>query len=92
MSVFRLGDRVYCLGKTCDAGVDVKGQVGTVCDLGAQNYPHIGVRWDEYENWKHTCDHNCEDGHGWYVHAEDLELIGAACPEEEFEIEMSEVF
>ena len=89
MSTFQVGDRVYCLSVT-NTGKEVGHQFGVVCDT-SENYPPIGVRWDEEQRWMHNCDGNCEERHGWYVFEEDLEFVDRECPQDDCEIVMGDL-
>lgn len=89
MSAFQVGDRVYCLCAT-ETGKDVGNQLGVVCDT-SENYPPIGVRWDEERRWMHNCDGNCDARHGWYVFEEDLELVYCEYPQDDCEIVMGDL-
>lgn len=65
---FRVGDRVIVsVEHDPEYGVR-RGQTGIVCDISSMKNPlNIGVRWDEAKDAFHTCNMNCDDGHGWFV-------------------------
>lgn len=54
------------------------GETGTVRDIVSLE-PPIGVEWDTYNGLRHNlpCSPGCycQIGHGWYVYADDLEII-----------------
>lgn len=81
---FQNGDRVrYVAGGDWDTYL-VVGELGTVVDLREQNY--IGVAWDAEHKGFHTCNGNCENGHGLYVGSHDIEPADDG-PEQDFEID-----
>lgn len=70
---FYVGGRVVLLadGNGYDGNpAMVEGITGTVCSTGSR----CGVRWDLEFQKGHTCNGKCENGFGWYVPYEYLEL------------------
>lgn len=76
MSKFQVGDRVYCKHAYVD-GVILTDRYGTVCHVHPWGIPNIGVKWDERLNGGHNCSRYCEQGHGFYVHEENIKLASA---------------
>lgn len=48
------------------------GRKGTIVDL---RYHDVGIRSDEKYKCYHSCNGKCENGHGWYVHPENITKI-----------------
>lgn len=65
MNELQIGDRV-------EAVVDnpyyieyiFAGDTGTICNF---SQGRVGVAWDKRFKGGHTCNNQCEIGHGWYV-------------------------
>ena len=56
------------------------GKIGTICDLGyfeEDKTGEIGVSFDEKFNGGHSCNDNCEYGHGRYGRLECFQLLGS---------------
>lgn len=70
----QVGDRVEC--HYFDGPWD--GELGTIVSIGGGHHPQCGVRLDLYHPRKHTCDGLIEDGHGWWIRANDLTRIDEA--------------
>ena len=73
-----IGDIVRCFGNTED-GRHVANLTGTVVSTFGNR---IGVSWDGYTNG-HDCNTRCKHPTGWYVNADDLEVIGPITPEDD---------
>ena len=50
-----------------------KNKTGTIVDL--CNVYYVGIRFDEMGTKYHSCNGKCENGHGWYVHPENIVKI-----------------
>ena len=73
---FQIGDRVVLISEYADfswgGNVELpRGSTGAVCDVDRNR---IGVDWDGYNNG-HNCDGRLPSNSGWYVNADELELI-----------------
>lgn len=73
---FQIGDRVVLISESADFSCGgneelPRGSTGTVCDVAGNR---IGVDWDGYNNG-HDCDGRLPSDSGWYVDADELELI-----------------
>ena len=73
---FQIGDRVILVSEyadfSCCRNEELpRGSTGTVCDVSGNR---IGVNWDGYNNG-HNCDGRLPSNSGWYVDADELELI-----------------
>ena len=63
---FQKNDRVVYVGHPrLDLGVN-KGELGTVLSFDKE-HDVVFVRWDVFHIRRHTCDRQCEIGHGWNV-------------------------
>lgn len=73
---FREGQRVRMISHDWDEVA--YGETGTVRGIVSLD-PPIGVEWDLFNSDRHNLFHNlegpCRNGHGWYVHDYDLEII-----------------
>lgn len=49
------------------------GEHGIVCVAYGPGW--IGVRWDEERFERHRCDGHCDNGHGWSVDPDTIELM-----------------
>jgi len=63
-----IGDRVCAVH---DIDHIEAGDTGTVTSL----LYGLGVAWDKYNHDAHNLEGACENGHGWWVGEEDVELI-----------------
>ena len=72
---FEIGDRVRSL---IDDGSGLYyGEYGTVIEVERHGIPI--VRWDEFNQTRHTADERVEYGHGWFVFKRDaVELVEEA--------------
>lgn len=71
--MFHIGDRV----RVDNTFLALDGDEGTIVEIGEidSSIWRVGVRFDKHIDG-HTCGGLCEDGYGWYVLPENLELIG----------------
>lgn len=78
-TVFHIGDRVRVEDRVRvdNTFLAIVGDEGTIVEIGEiePSIWRVGVRFDKYIDG-HTCGGRCEDGYGWYVLPENLELIG----------------
>lgn len=87
---YQVGDRVRSRGHILSSGLvstapdeartygAYPGEEGVVTRIGRRYSAHgpwIGVRWDTYRIGRHNLDGTVENGHGYNVYAEALELI-----------------
>lgn len=71
-SKFKIGDRVIVTKSFSQA---LKGEIGTiVSDIDSYN---PGVEFDNFDEHKHDLNGACEDGYGWYVSEDNLELYSS---------------
>lgn len=64
------GDMVVCHGN--QDGVDIEGWTGTVLEDSARSIP---IRFDLPDPNFHSCGELCEEGYGWWVDRDKIELI-----------------
>lgn len=79
--MFEIGDRVVAICDHPDHNEDVvHGCTGVVCDLYTDwdDNLRVGVRWDHEIEDGHRCNGKCEDGYGWYVNPDQIELEGVS--------------
>lgn len=74
----RVGQRVEFISRYNGHPVSY-GETGTIRDISLRAEPPIGVEWDGYNPERHNLAHcptySCEKGHGWYVYADEIEII-----------------
>lgn len=71
---FQPGDRVICNAVVIDSK-RVLGKTGTILDTSSKPGTSYAVRWDEKLRAGHDCGGRCEDGYGWYVNENAIELL-----------------
>lgn len=75
---FQVGDRVRLICSEFSVGMSV-GQTGTVREADEIS---IGVESDNHSNG-HSLNGLCQNGHGWWIHSANLELIEEESVEDE---------
>ena len=65
--MFKEGDRVRLKNDQDFAGKGLCGILG-FCEMGG-----LFIRFDEFQEFAHTCDENVPHGFGWWVDEENLE-------------------
>lgn len=84
MPKFKIGDRVKCIAKH-DGNGAIVGQKGTVRYVGAFNI--ISVEFDnDVHGHSLQAPYRCEQGHGWNIDADKLELIPKPKPKHALKI------
>ena len=68
--MYQNGDNVVCVR---DIDHIRKGDFGIVCCDGYE--ASVGVRWNNYNRNHHDCLGACDNGHGWFVHQDYVDLI-----------------
>lgn len=63
---FRSGNRVVFVGHPGVRLSVEKDELGTVLYVDT-HHNIVFVRWDMFDDGRHTCDGLCENGHGWKV-------------------------
>lgn len=67
---FKVGDRVKCIRNTWST-VPILNECGTVCEIRTCD---VGINFDKDVNG-HRCSGHCENGHGWYLLPNEIELV-----------------
>lgn len=69
---------MVCIVDAPDNNLNIQiGSTGTVCEAvtDTDGYQYIiSVAWDEYVHG-HSCNRNCESGHGWNVSVDQIEHL-----------------
>ena len=69
--MFKVGDSVRCVVERPENNKYISvGSTGTIVLL-CMDY--IGVEWDDYV-YGHSCNKEAEEGHGWNVSSDEIEL------------------
>lgn len=88
---FGIGDRVRSIGDhPCDNSSITAGDTGIIVKI-CSSAPRCGVRWDAVVDSGHRCNGTCDDGHGWFVHEDEIELIDDTTPFEFNKIEFEKL-
>lgn len=73
---FYVGDRVVCIADAPDHNADVSGLTGTVMYIDHDfDPPRVYVFWDRKIRKGHDLGGRCENGYGWKVWANEIQLI-----------------
>jgi hypothetical protein len=83
-TIYAIGDRVVCTATSADYEGDdtMEGLTGTVIDIRdgegqGDDYPNIGVNFDEEDETFHDCNGEAEDQHGYYMFAREIRHLAA---------------